>query len=80
VFRVRSCGAGAERGVPFGDTGREAAAGVAAVAEQDLAAVAVAAVRKDQANLSLVGLRRAQRQRPRGAIRGEDRVQHGITI
>jgi hypothetical protein len=57
VFRVRSCGTGAERGVPFGDLGREAAAGVAAVAEQDLAAAALAAIRQDQADLSLVGLR-----------------------
>jgi hypothetical protein len=46
-----------ERDVRFGDLGREAVAGVAAVAEQDLAAVALAAVRQDQADLSLVGVR-----------------------
>jgi hypothetical protein len=40
-----------------GVLGREAAAGVADVAEQDLAAVALAAVGKDQADLSLVGVR-----------------------
>jgi hypothetical protein len=50
-----------ERGVRFGDLGREAVAGVAAVAEQDRAAAALAAVRQDQADRSLVGVRRAER-------------------
>jgi hypothetical protein len=45
------------RGVRFGDLGREAVAGVPAVAERDLAAVALAAVRQDQADRSLVGVR-----------------------
>jgi hypothetical protein len=56
-----------ERGVPCGDRGREAAAGVAAVAEQDLAAVALAAVRQDPSAAKIAGDPNPQKRPERDA-------------
>jgi hypothetical protein len=62
-----------ECGVALGDLGGEVAAGVALIAEQRLAAVALAAVQQDQADLALIKLGGAQLQGAWGAVGREDR-------
>ena len=57
-----------DRGVEFAHRLGEGAAGVALVAEQRLAAVAVAAVEQDEPDVALVDLGRGELQRARGAV------------
>src|SRR5579871_4538470 len=64
-----------ERCVTARDTLGEVAAGVALVAQERFAAVASDAVKEPQADFAFVDLWRCQRQRPGGAVGGEDRVQ-----
>ena len=64
-----------DRGVALGDGDGELAAGVALVAEQRLAAAALAAIQQHQPDVALVELRRGQFERAWGAVGREDRVQ-----
>src|SRR4051794_19418114 len=64
-----------DRGVALGDGGGKGAAGVALVAQQRLAAAALAALKQDERDVALVDLGRGEFQRARGAVGREDRVQ-----
>jgi hypothetical protein len=64
-----------DRGVEFADSFGERAAGVALVAEHCFAAAALAAGEQFESELSLVALGRGQRERSRGAVWSEDRVE-----
>ena len=64
-----------DRGVEVADCLGEVAAGVAFVCEQRFAASSLAAAEQLEPDLALVAFRRSERQRPGGAVRGEDRVQ-----
>src|SRR3954447_23493503 len=64
-----------DRGVALADGGSELAAGVALVAEQRLAAAALAALKQHQRDLALVDFGRDELKRARGAIGRKDRVQ-----
>src|ERR1700722_2381189 len=62
-------------GVEGADAAGEVAAGVALVAEDRLAAVALAAFEQSQPDLALVVFGGDEHQRPGGAVRGEERVE-----
>src|ERR1019366_1573150 len=64
-----------DRGVQFTDFEREVAAGVALVAQQDLAAVPAGAGEQLEAHFALITLGRGERKRSGRAIRCEDRMQ-----
>src|SRR5438105_752784 len=64
-----------DRGVEVADGAREVAAGVAFVAEQRFAACSLAAGEQLEPDLAFVAFGRGERQRSRGAVGSEDRVQ-----
>ncbi len=64
-----------DRGAELVDFGGELAAGVALVAEQRLAAAALAALKQHERDVTLVDLWGGQLQGAWGAVGGDDRVQ-----
>lgn len=62
-------------GVQFADPVSEVTSGIALVAEQRLAATALAAREQPKADLALVALGRRELKRPRRAVRRDHRVQ-----
>src|SRR5579864_381287 len=64
-----------DRRVELADGRGELAAGVAFVSEQCFAAVALATGKQFESDFALVAFGRGERERPRGAVWGEDRVE-----
>ena len=64
-----------DRGVQLTDRTGERPPGIALVTDEHLASGPPAAPKQLESDLALVAVGRGQGKRPRGAVRGEDRVQ-----